>query len=151
MVRNSAWNLSRRHDQKMSPDYATTMPSRTQPEPAVLDDQALARLRELDPEGVNHLLDRVVVAFLKSLDQQEQVLAQGRDAPRDLNALRHVAHTLKSAAASLGATVLSQRCAEIEALARSGREDGLADLIGTVLADVASARLAMQQLVQAAR
>jgi HPt (histidine-containing phosphotransfer) domain-containing protein len=135
----------------MSPDYATTMPSRTQPEPAVLDDQALARLRELDPEGVNHLLDRVVVAFLKSLDQQEQVLAQGRDSPRDLNALRHVAHTLKSAAASLGATVLSQRCAEIEALARSGREDGLADLIGTVLADVASARLAMQQLVQAAR
>ncbi|WP_431051105.1 Hpt domain-containing protein [Roseateles sp. L2-2] len=135
----------------MSPDYATTMPSRTQPEPAVLDDQALARLRELDPEGVNHLLDRVVAAFLKSLDQQEQVLAQGRDAPRDLNSLRHVAHTLKSAAASLGASVLSQRCAEIEALARSGREDGLADLIATVLDDIAAARLAMQQLVQPSR
>ncbi|RZI58878.1 MAG: Hpt domain-containing protein [Rubrivivax sp.] len=151
MVRNSAWNLPRRHDQKMSPDYATTMPSRTQPEPAVLDDQALARLRELDPEGVNHLLDRVVAAFLKSLDQQEQVLAAGREAPRDLNGLRHVAHTLKSAAASLGATVLSQRCAEIEALARSGREDGLADLIGTVLDDIVAARRAMQQLVQASR
>ncbi|WP_431287381.1 Hpt domain-containing protein [Roseateles chitinivorans] len=135
----------------MSPDYATTMPSRTQPEPAVLDDQALARLRELDPEGVNHLLDRVVAAFLKSLDQQEQVLAQGRDAPRDLNGLRHVAHTLKSAAASLGASVLSQRCAEIESLARSGREDGLADLIATVLDDIAAARLAMQQLVQPSR
>ncbi|OWQ48612.1 hypothetical protein CDL60_01520 [Roseateles noduli] len=151
MVFNSAWNHPRRHDQKMSPDYATTMPSRTQPEPAVLDDQALARLRELDPEGVNHLLDRVVAAFLKSLDQQEQVLAQGRDAPRDLNGLRHVAHTLKSAAASLGASVLSQRCAEIEALARSGREDGLADLIATVLDDIAAARLAMQQLVQPSR
>ncbi|MFX1680739.1 Hpt domain-containing protein [Mitsuaria sp. CC2] len=135
----------------MSPDYATTMPSRTQPEPAVLDDQALARLRELDPAGVNHLLDRVVAAFLKSLDQQEQVLAAGREAPRDLNGLRHVAHTLKSAAASLGATVLSQRCAEIEALARSGREDGLADLIGTVLDDIVAARRAMQQLVQASR
>ena len=121
------------------------MPSRTQPEPAVLDDQALARLRELDPAGVNHLLDRVVAAFLKSLDQQEQVLVQGR------NALRHVAHTLKSAAASLGATVLSQRCAEIEALARGGREDGLADLIGTVLDDIAAARLAMQQLVHPSR
>ena len=127
------------------------MPSRTQPEPAVLDDQALARLRELDPEGVNHLLERVVAAFLKSLDLQEQVLSQGRDAPRDLNALRHVAHTLKSAAASLGATVLSQRCAEIEARARSGREDGLADLVDTVLADIAAARLAMRQLVQPAR
>jgi ornithine cyclodeaminase/alanine dehydrogenase-like protein (mu-crystallin family) len=133
----------RRHDQKMSPDHATTMPSRTQPEPAVLDDQALARLRELDPEGVNHLLERVVAAFLKSLDQQEQVLAQGRDAPRDLNGLRHVAHTLKSAAASLGAA--------IEGLARAGHEDGLADLIGTALDDIAAARLAMQQLVQAQR
>jgi HPt (histidine-containing phosphotransfer) domain-containing protein len=127
------------------------MPSRTQPEPAVLDDQALARLRELDPEGVNHLLERVVAAFLKSLDQQEQVLAQGRDAPRDLNGLRHVAHTLKSAAASLGAVVLSQRCAEIEALARAGREEGLPDLIRTVLDDIAAARLAMQQLVRPSR
>ncbi|WP_233218211.1 Hpt domain-containing protein [Roseateles chitinivorans] len=127
------------------------MPSRTQPEPAVLDDQALARLRELDPEGVNHLLERVVAAFLKSLDQQEQVLAQGLDAPRDLNGLRHVAHTLKSAAASLGAAVLSQRCAEIEGLARAGHEDGLADLIGIALDDIAAARLAMQQLVQAQR
>lgn len=127
------------------------MPTRTQPEPAVLDEQALARLRELDPEGVNHLLERVVAAFLKSLDQQEQVLAQGRDAPRDLNGLRHVAHTLKSAAASLGATTLSQRCAEIEALARAGHEEGLAALIDTVLADIAAARLAMQQLVQPSR
>lgn len=127
------------------------MPTRTQPEPAVLDEQALARLRELDPEGVNHLLERVVAAFLKSLDQQEQVLAQGRGAPRDLNGLRHVAHTLKSAAASLGATALSQRCAEIEALARAGREEGLAALIEAVLDDIAAARLAMQQLVQPAR
>ncbi|WP_423601145.1 Hpt domain-containing protein [Roseateles sp. MS654] len=135
----------------MSPDHATTMPSRTQPEPAVLDDQALARLRELDPEGVNQLLDRVVAAFLKSLDQQEQVFAQGLAGPRDLNTLRHVAHTLKSAAASLGATALSQRCAEIEALARSGREDGLADLLTTVLNDIAAVRLAMRQLIQPAR
>ena len=47
--------------------------------------------------------------------------------------------------------MLSQRCAEIEALARGGREDGLADLIGTVLDDIAAARLAMQQLVHPSR
>lgn len=127
------------------------MPPRLQPEPAVLDEPALARLRELDPDGVNHLLERVVEAFLKSLDPQEQVLSQGLETPRDLNALRHVAHTLKSAAASLGATVLSQRCAEIETLARAGHDDGMAALIGAVLDDIASARLAMQQLVNATR
>ncbi|WP_158218793.1 Hpt domain-containing protein [Roseateles aquatilis] len=135
----------------MSPDHVTTMPSRPQPEPAALDEQALARLRELDPDGVNHLLERVVAAFLKSLDQQELVLSQGVDAPRDLNALRHVAHTLKSAAASLGATALSQRCAEIEALARSGREDGLKALLEGALDDIAAARLAMLQLVSPSR
>ena len=127
------------------------MPSRPQPEPAALDEQALARLRELDPDGVSHLLERVVAAFLKSLDQQELVLSQGVDAPRDLNALRHVAHTLKSAAASLGATALSQRCAEIEALARSGREDGLKALLEGALDDIAAARLAMLQLVSPSR
>ncbi|MBO9688439.1 Hpt domain-containing protein [Roseateles chitosanitabidus] len=135
----------------MSPHHVTTMPSLPQPEPAVLDEQALARLRELDPDGVNQLLHRVVAAFLKSLDQQELVLAQGLEAPRDLNGLRHVAHTLKSAAASLGANALSQRCAEIEALARAGREDGLAALIEAVLGDISSARLAMRQLVGESR
>lgn len=140
----------------MSFDHATIMPSRLEPTPAVLDEVALARLRELDPNGINHLLERVVAAFLKSLETQEQSFRQGRDQlddaikPDDLNAMRHVAHTLKSAAASLGATVLSQRCAEIEALTRAGRTDGLSDLLSTALADIASARLAMRHLVQSA-
>jgi len=51
----------------------------------------------------------------------------------------------------MSAAVLSQRCAEIEGLARAGHEDGLADLIGIALDDIAAARLAMQQLVQAQR
>ncbi|UXH79833.1 Hpt domain-containing protein [Roseateles amylovorans] len=127
------------------------MPSRLAPTPTVLDEQALARLRELDPGGANHLVQRVVDAFLKSLDQHAPVLAQGCNDLTDLGALRHVAHTLKSAAASLGATTLSQRCAEIEAQARDGRRDGLPALLDAVLADIEGVRIAMRPLLQPTR
>lgn len=137
----------------MSFDNATIMPSRLDPVPATLDELALTRLRELDPSGANQLLQRVVAAFLKSLDAQEQILAQGLEDGEavDLNALRHVAHTLKSAAASLGATALSQRCAEIESASRSGQADALPPLLDAALYEIASARLAMQQLVHPVR
>ena len=45
------------------------MPSRPMTPSTVLDEQALARLRELDPGGNNHLLERVVGAFLKALEE----------------------------------------------------------------------------------
>lgn len=132
------------------------MPPRLAPTPTVLDEQALARLRELDPGGANQLVQRVVDAFLKSLDQHAPVLARALDGaadatPGDLGALRHVAHTLKSAAASLGATTLSQRCAEIEARARDGQPDGLPELLEAVLADIDGVRIAMRPLLQPTR
>ncbi|SEL44868.1 Hpt domain-containing protein [Roseateles sp. YR242] len=123
------------------------MPPRLSPSPTVLDEQALARLRELDPGGTNHLLERVIGAFLKALEQQEAVLRQGLAPAPDLPALRHVAHTLKSAAASLGASALSERCAQIEAMARAGEVQGLPALTTTAMADIDAARLALQQLL----
>ncbi|MBB3196559.1 Hpt domain-containing protein [Roseateles terrae] len=114
---------------------------------SVLDEQALARLRELDPGGNNHLLERVVGAFLKALEQQEVVLRQGLSASADLSAVRHVAHTLKSAAASLGALALSQCCAEIETAARAGDTQRLPALTTGVLAEIDAARQAMQRLL----
>lgn len=117
------------------------------PPPTVLDEQALARLRELDPGGNNHLLERVVGAFLKALEQQEDVLRQGLAPDPDLAAVRHVAHTLKSASASLGALSLSQRCADIEAAARAGEGPLLPALTSAVLVEIDAARQAMQPLL----
>lgn len=117
------------------------------PPPTVLDELALARLRELDPGGNNHLLERVVGAFLKALEQQEEVLRQGLSPDPDLAAVRHVAHTLKSASASLGAMALSQRCADIESAARAGEGPRLPALTGAVLVEIDAARLAMQPLL----
>jgi HPt (histidine-containing phosphotransfer) domain-containing protein len=93
------------------------MPQTLHPSPttagAVLDEVSLQRLHELDPEGTNHVVERVLRAFEASLQrllpQGVQALEQG-----DHDAVRHVVHTLKSSSASVGALELSRRCGEIE-------------------------------------
>ena len=93
-------------------------------DPAVIDIDALRRLAELDPTGANRLLQRVFQAFessaLRMLPQAQAALASG-----DLAGVRHVAHTLKSSSASIGAIKLSRLCAEIETMVRLETVDGL--------------------------
>jgi len=107
----------------------------------VLDPAALARLTELDPTGANRLLARVLQAFQTSVAR----LRPQADAARlngDQAGLRLVAHTLKSSSASIGAMHLSQLCAQIEAMIRSGSADDLdaqLDALGVALDEVLAA------------
>lgn len=114
---------------------------------AVLDAQALQRLRDLDPNGSNKLLERVVQAFSKSLDRLLPELEQARAAGLDLAVVRHVSHTLKSSSASLGALELSQRCAEIETMARNGQTEGLDKLLDAMHDELGRARIALAALL----
>jgi HPt (histidine-containing phosphotransfer) domain-containing protein len=100
----------------------------TEPTPAYareLDAEALERLRALDPTGANALLERVLGTFRGSL---ERLLPQMRDGRHkaDPQVVRHVAHTLKSSSASVGALRLSQLCAEVEQALR--RNAGLGSI-----------------------
>ena len=84
---------------------------------AALDAGAIARLSELDPTGENRLIGRVLQAFQASVARlRPQLDAARRD--DDRNAIRLVAHTLKSSSASIGALALSQVCAQLESLIR---------------------------------
>lgn len=99
----------------------------------LLDATALARLRELDPGDRTGLLNRILLTYTRSL---ERLLAQWRAARSagDVSAMRHVAHTLKSSSASVGALKLSALCAEVEARLRDGQLEGIAtqlDLLTT--------------------
>lgn len=115
---------------------------------ALLDPEAIRRLRELDPTGGNKLLERVVAAFNTSLERLLPDLAQARSgALLDLAVVRHVSHTLKSSSASLGATRLSARCGEIEAQARDGRSDGLSEQLDAMLLDIQQVRVALAALL----
>jgi HPt (histidine-containing phosphotransfer) domain-containing protein len=110
----------------------------SQPESAaqvsVLDEASLQRLRELDPEGANRVVERVLQAFEASLNrllpQVRPGLQQG-----DLEAVRHVVHTLKSSSASVGALRLSQHCSEVENRLRLQQVDGLARQIDALVAE----------------
>ncbi len=102
----------------------------TSPNP-VLDEGALQRLRELDPGGRNRLLERVLRAFEASALRLAPQLAEAHQRD-DVQGIGHVAHTLKSSSASIGALRLSRLCAEIEALVRREVPEGLAPLLDDV-------------------
>lgn len=125
----------------------STTPAPPDAVPAPLDAQALARLRELDPGGGNKLIERVVAAYLKSLERLLPDLAKARGATLDLAVVRHVSHTLKSSSASLGALSLAQRCAEIETMARNGHTEGLEAMLDGMLEEIGQVRLALTALL----
>jgi len=113
---------------------------------SVLDASALERLRELDPKGENQLLSRVIKAFESSA---ARLMPQLQDARRasDHSGIRHVAHTLKSSSASIGAIKLSQLCAEIENRIRTDRLENLDDLVGAMSAEVQIVLQALKRLL----
>jgi HPt (histidine-containing phosphotransfer) domain-containing protein len=105
------------------------------PDDTVLDVQALERLRELDPGGRNNLVARILEAFTGSVAKLQPQLEQARrDA--DLKTIRHVAHTLKSSSASIGAVRLSPLCAEVEALARDERGDVIGPRVDALVIEI---------------
>ena len=104
--------------------------------PPVLDPAALARLAELDPTGKNRLIERVFQAFESSTLRLMPQLREAQHAG-DHATVRHVAHTLKSSSASIGAIKLSQLCAEIEAMIRLESLDELPDRIGRMDSEAA--------------
>ena len=112
---------------------------------AGLDAEALQRLRELDPTGTSGLVERVFRAFAGSLERLMPQLHAAQMAA-DWNAVRHVAHTLKSSSASVGAIKLSLLCAEIETMIRTDNLDGLAVRIEQMERETAAVLKAMQQL-----
>ena len=101
----------------------------------VLDQHALDRLRELDPSGVNRLLERVAKAFETSATRLIPKLRDGA-LNGDLDGVRQVAHTLKSASASIGALKLSRLCADIETQARAEDGDELADRVKAMIGEI---------------
>ncbi|TMH08214.1 MAG: response regulator [Betaproteobacteria bacterium] len=114
----------------------------------VLDADALARLRELDPGGRSQLLARVLRTFLASLERLLPQMDEAR-ASDDLGGVRHVSHTLKSSSASIGALQLSQLCAAIEKAARQQQTAELPPMLDDMDAEVERVRAALKKMLDA--
>ena len=106
----------------------------------------MQRLRDLDPSGANRLLERVVLAFASStgrlLPQLDEAMAAG-----DLHGVRHVAHTLKSSSASIGALKLAALCAEVEAMIRNNEVQRLQERVTQMHREIDSVGEALRALV----
>ena len=114
----------------------------------VLDEEALDRLRQLDPQGKNQLLARVSQAFHTSAARLVPLLREAELA-QDLNGVRHVAHTLKSSSASIGALQLSQQCAELEAQIRLERVENLSVQVDRIVSEIEVVLQALKLLMDA--
>ena len=103
-------------------------PADTVVRPTALDAQALARLRELDPDGRGGVVLRVMRTFERSLAQMLTALHAAAER-QDVTELHRLAHTLKSSSASVGAPALSAACARLESLVRDRREMPSAEVL----------------------
>jgi len=87
--------------------------------PYALDEAALARLRELDPDGRHGVVPRVLTAYETALVRQIAQLRTELVSPQS-QALAVLAHTLKSSSASVGALPLARACESLERRVREG-------------------------------
>jgi len=113
---------------------------------AVLDADALARLRELDPHGQSRLLERVLRAFESSASRLARQFEEAR-AAGDMPGVRHVVHTLKSSSASIGALTLSRLCAEIETAIRAEAFDSLPERLDAMDRELAAVLQAVKPML----
>lgn len=118
------------------------------PRPAItLDALAQARLRELDPDGRNRVVARVMSAFETALVRMLGQLAVQRGRP-DAAVLATIAHTLKPSSASIGALALAQACADVERRVRSGTPGDLDAELERLLAEGQAALEAVRAMLQ---
>lgn len=118
------------------------------PLPAGFDAKAFGQLCDLDPTGQAGVVPRVLRTFETSLQRQMQDLTAALH-NGDLVAAGKVAHTVKSAAAAVGALKLSARCAEVESLARSGDPTGVVPRSRELLTEAENALAAVRAMLQA--
>jgi signal transduction histidine kinase/DNA-binding response OmpR family regulator len=116
--------------------------SRSAANKVTLDNAAIEAVRQLDPDGKDRLLSRLIALYR---DDSSQLLADIDNGLKsgDAEAIARAAHTLKSSSANLGATGVAAIARQIETSARAGE---IADLAGSVTKLRAQRTVALSEL-----
>jgi PAS domain S-box-containing protein len=105
-----------------------------EPSSSVLDRRVLGQLRDQDGHDDAELLQRVIGIYIQDspndIDRLAQAVASG-----DLGQIALSAHSLKSSSSHIGAMLLSQQCAELEAAGRGGKLDTARELYIRIAAE----------------
>jgi len=120
------------------PDDAPSLPGTAEP----IDTRVLDVLAGLQQAGRPGIIGRVISLFLQSAPFLLKDLEEGA-AKGDMALLHRASHTLKSASANVGAVLLSERCKELEALARTGSVPDAAARVATIIEDYRRAEAAL--------
>ncbi len=116
--------------------------SRSAANKVTLDSSAIEAVRQLDPDGKDRLLSRLIALYR---DDSSQLLADIDNGLKvgDAEAIARAAHTLKSSSANLGATNVAAIARQIETSARAGE---ISDLAGSVTKLRAQRTVALSEL-----
>ena len=93
--------------------------SRSAANKVTLDHSAIEAVRQLDPDGQDRLLARLIALYRDDSSQLLADIDNGMKAS-DAEAIARAAHTLKSSSANLGATNVAAIARQIESSARNG-------------------------------
>jgi signal transduction histidine kinase/DNA-binding response OmpR family regulator len=116
--------------------------SRSAANKVTLDHSAIEAVRQLDPDGKDRLLARLIALYR---DDSSQLLADIDNGMKvnDAEAIARAAHTLKSSSANLGATNVAAIARQIEHAARNG---DLNDMISSITKLRAQRTVALSEL-----
>jgi two-component system, sensor histidine kinase and response regulator len=101
---------------------------------AVLDEQALGRIRALHRPGARNLLAKVVGLYFSSSLALTEAL-QAAALADDATGVKQAAHALKSSSANVGAMAFAELCKDVEVAAREGRLDDARVLVERLLTE----------------
>lgn len=132
------------------PDLAPQLLAVTGGGPPSVDPDRLAMLRGLGPEDGLGLLPAAAAAFRKDVPARLAVLRESVHNGGGL-ALAQAAHTLKGAAANIGATAVASLCGQLEEIGRNGNHDGGPQLVSRLEAELARVNFELDQALEVAQ
>jgi len=111
-----------------------------------IDEAAIRQIQTIEARGSKGLLKRVVGKFTDTAPVMLADIRAKCDA-RDADGLWRAAHGLKSSASAVGATLVSQRCNEIELAVRQAGAESADAMLDALDAEVAAAVQSLLTLV----
>ena len=98
---------------------------------AVIDQNALNTVRDLEKKGATGLLNKVVSCYLSEAPKQLRQLHQAMDSG-DASSMQSIAHSLKSSSANVGALRLSAFLKELEAMGKVNSLENAGQLLSKI-------------------
>ncbi len=108
-----------------------------------IDQAALDNIRELQKEGEDSVLCRIVDMYFGNAAELLMNLRAAIEAS-DAEAVRMAAHTLKSSSANVGAVALSAQCKLLEKIARKGNLEDAESIVTELEKEFKSVRKALE-------